>query len=71
MVVVTMKIYVDTCATNIKTMLPGDLFLSKEHKYLILCLKKQVLDRKIVITWLYQSDQFSTEIYDSNYANTI
>lgn len=71
MVVVTMKIYVDACATDIKTMLPGDLFLSKEHKYLILCLKKQVLDRKIVITWLHQSDQFSAEIYNSSYTDTI
>jgi hypothetical protein len=66
-----MKMYIDAYATNIKTMLPGDFFLSKEHKYLILCLKKQVLGKKIVFTWLHQSDQFSTEIYSSSYENTI
>ncbi len=65
-----MKIYIEINTVNIKTILPGDLFLSK-GRFVVLCLKKQVLNKRTVITWLYQSDKFSTEIYDSNYANTI
>lgn len=65
-----MKIYIEINAVNIKTILPGDLFFSK-GRFVVLCLKKQVSGKNIVVTWLYQSDEFSTEIYDSNYANTI
>lgn len=65
-----MKIYIKINSASIKTISPGDLFISK-GRFIVLCLKKQVSGKNTVITWFYQSNQFSTEIYNSNYANTI